>query len=109
MFRLSRVWPSAAALLLTVCVAPPAQAGIELISKLPPRYVSDTGTAPSTAQAISANGRHVAFVSEATNLVPGQVDRDGCAGDGHGARRLRAVPFRGWERPRLHPRGFEPL
>lgn len=74
MFRLSRVWPSAAALLLTVCAASPAQAGIELISKLPPRYVSDTGTAPSTAQAISANGRYVAFVSEATNLVPGQVD-----------------------------------
>lgn len=74
MFRVSRVWPSAAALLLSVSAASPARARIELISKLPPRYISDTGTAPSEAQAISANGRYAAFLSDATNLVPGQVD-----------------------------------
>lgn len=43
MFRPSRVRPSAAALVLSVCVSPSAQARIELISKLPPRYISDTG------------------------------------------------------------------
>lgn len=74
MFRVPRVRPSAAALLLAVSVAPPAWAGVELISKLPPRYISDTGAAPSAVQAISANGRYVAFVSDAANLVPGQVD-----------------------------------
>jgi Tol biopolymer transport system component len=74
MFRVPRVRPSAAALLLAVSVAPPAWAGVELISKLSPRYVSDTGAAPSEARAISADGRYAAFVSEAANLVPGQVD-----------------------------------
>lgn len=104
MFRVSRVRPSAAALLLAACVAPPARAGIELISKLrespmsriwttalllaltaapagaahvellsrvAPGRESATASGTSLAAAISADGRYVAFVSDAANLAPG--------------------------------------
>jgi Tol biopolymer transport system component len=74
MVRVSRVMPSVTAFLLAASVASPAGAGIELISRVPPRHVSDTGAAPSEVQAISADGRYLAFLSDAANLVPGQVD-----------------------------------
>jgi Tol biopolymer transport system component len=80
--------PSAVALALTLIVwtAPSARAGqVELISRVAPDQVSATATGsaflflppPSSLTSLSADGRYVAFVSAATNLVPGQDDRNG--------------------------------
>ncbi|HYO12256.1 MAG TPA: hypothetical protein VE685_03560 [Thermoanaerobaculia bacterium] len=62
-------------LLLALAAAASAGAGqVELISKVPPRSVFDTGTGASEIWSISADGRYVLFLSEAANLVPGQDD-----------------------------------
>jgi Tol biopolymer transport system component len=54
-----------------------AAGGVELVSQVDPGQYSDTGTLASLGFAypppsLSADGRYVAFVSPATNLVPGQ-------------------------------------
>lgn len=58
---------------------------IELVSRAMPELVSDTGgfnsTLPIAAndvvrQVVSADGRYVAFISSASNLVPGQVENN---------------------------------
>jgi Tol biopolymer transport system component len=62
-------------ILLLLAFSTSARAGqVELISKVDPQSVSDTGTGASETQSISADGRYVVFLSEAPNLVPGQVD-----------------------------------
>jgi Tol biopolymer transport system component len=62
-------------LLLALSTSAAAQTSrIELISRVHPRHVSDTGMGGSEAQAISADGRYFVFQSEAPNLVPGQID-----------------------------------
>lgn len=80
---------AAAALVSTFILwaAAPLRAGqVELISRAAPDQVSDTaaGSAPppftlppAYLTSLSADGRYVAFVSGATNLVPGQDDRNG--------------------------------
>jgi uncharacterized repeat protein (TIGR01451 family) len=56
---------------------------IELVSRVPPELVSDTGGSQSTfpatgaRQTVSADGRYVVFSSSSTNLAPGQVDDNG--------------------------------
>ena len=65
--------------------AAPLRGQVELISRVAPDQVSETGegTGPPFVQAppfltsLSADGRYVAFISPATNLVPGQDDRNG--------------------------------
>jgi Tol biopolymer transport system component len=63
-----------------------AGAQIELVSHVDPAASSDTaeGSAPHALvpPSISRDGRYVAFLSVANNLVPGQVDRNTTNGQG---------------------------
>lgn len=61
-----------AALLLALAAAAPAGAAhVELLSRVAPGRESATASGTSLAAAISADGRYVAFVSDAVNLAPG--------------------------------------
>jgi Tol biopolymer transport system component len=65
--------------LWTITASPAGAAGIELISRAPLRLTPHTTGGTSSFQdrpAVSADGRYVAFVSFAANLVPGQIDHD---------------------------------
>ena len=80
-------------LLLILGVAFPLHAAgaapVELVSRIAPDQASDTATGSSGSPgggladtapiALSANGRYAAFVSSATNLVPGQDDANNTA------------------------------
>lgn len=79
-------------LLLILGVACPLHAAgaapVELVSRIAPDQASDTATGSSGSPggladtapvALSANGRYAAFVSSATNLVPGQDDTNNSA------------------------------
>lgn len=58
--------------------AAPASAGeVELVSRVHPRYISDTAATGSWISRMSADGRWLAFVSSASNVVSGQVDSNG--------------------------------
>ncbi|MEA2602458.1 MAG: hypothetical protein QOF89_3450 [Acidobacteriota bacterium] len=78
--------------LLAGAVASYAAGTLELVSRVDPSQVSDTGSSalpfapplasdPPSPPSISADGRYVAFVSPAANLVPGQDDMNGWEGD----------------------------
>src|SRR4028118_34692 len=78
---------AAAACLFMLSSGYPARAAerIELVSRVLPGQVSETGGSESTfpastwgeaRQTVSADGRYVVFASESTNLVPGQVDNN---------------------------------
>src|SRR5688572_12479509 len=74
---LRALYRSSILLLLVLSAAASAQAGqIELISQVHPRVFSDSGMGKSEARSISADGRYLAFLSEASNLVPGQIDHN---------------------------------
>lgn len=74
---LRALYRSSCLLLLVLSAAASAQAGqIELISQVHPRVFSDSGMGTSEARSISADGRYLAFLSEASNLVPGQIDHN---------------------------------
>jgi Tol biopolymer transport system component len=73
--------------MLSFCLAgllaaiPLRAAGIDLVSRIDPSLISDTGsgavfTPVPFGSAISADGRYIAFASIANNLVPGQQDRN---------------------------------
>lgn len=49
---------------------------VELVSQVHPRLFSDTGAGGSIPEALSADGRYFVFLSNAPNLVPGQIDRN---------------------------------
>ncbi len=57
---------------------------IELVSRVDPASLSDTGSGsgahPLYPPAVSRDGRYVAFLSVANNLAPGQVDRNANGG-----------------------------
>ncbi|HEY2293364.1 MAG TPA: hypothetical protein VGM86_21900, partial [Thermoanaerobaculia bacterium] len=65
--------------------AAPLRGQVELITRVAPDQVSDTAEGSGTPSilpppfltSLSADGRYVAFISPATNLVPGQDDRNG--------------------------------
>jgi Tol biopolymer transport system component len=65
---------------LFLLLAGTAAGQMELVSKVSPSSLSDTGAGAASyvihleSPAISADGRYVAFVSAATNLAPGQSD-----------------------------------
>jgi Tol biopolymer transport system component len=63
-------------LLLLMSSAPSFGASLELASRAEPGLFTGTGAGDSSSAAISDDGRYVAFVSEAVNLVPGQVDHN---------------------------------
>ncbi len=66
-----------AALLLAAGLTAAAGAGqIELLSKIPPRLASTTASGTSRADALSADGRYLVFLSNAPNVVPGLVDEN---------------------------------
>jgi len=57
---------------------PAAWAGqIELVTRVPPGLSSDSASGGSSAPKLSADGRYLVFLSDAPNLVPGQIDRNG--------------------------------
>jgi Tol biopolymer transport system component len=66
---MSRTWT--AALLLALAAAPAGAVDVELLSRVTPGRESATASGASAAAAISADGRYVAFVSNAVNLAPG--------------------------------------
>jgi Tol biopolymer transport system component len=76
--------------LLTAGTAASASGGqLELVSRVDPAATSETadpasGIGPNAFNlpAISRDGRYVAFLSTAVNLVPGQVDRNAAGGQG---------------------------
>jgi len=75
---------SSALLLLFVLAAllsaglPAAWAGqIELVTRVPPGLSSDSASGGSSVPKLSADGRYMVFLSDAPNLVPGQIDRNG--------------------------------
>jgi len=80
--RVRRVSAAMAAVLLCAAHAATLGTGVELLSRAvnPPSTGGGTSTlstvdsAGSGRRAVSANGRYVVFVSDAANLVPGQVD-----------------------------------
>lgn len=67
-----------AALLLSSAGLSAAQAGqLALLSKtFTTREATDTASGESEPKAISADGRYVLFLSNAPNLVPGQIDEN---------------------------------
>src|ERR1700712_3175456 len=73
-------------LLAGITAAGAIGAPIELVSHVDPAATSDTasGSAPHALvpPSISRDGRYVAFLSAANNLVPGQVDRNTTNGQG---------------------------
>ncbi|HEY0558604.1 MAG TPA: hypothetical protein VGG20_30405 [Thermoanaerobaculia bacterium] len=79
--------PGCALLLLLVARTAGAAGGpVGLVSHVDPGLASDTaeGSAPHplSQPSISRDGRYVAFLSAANNLVPGQVDRNTTNGQG---------------------------
>lgn len=61
---------------------------VSVVSRVDPALISDTATGQSnaifpatSAPSISSDGRYVAFVSTAANLIPGLVDANGINGD----------------------------
>ncbi|HKV11865.1 MAG TPA: hypothetical protein VJ725_27210 [Thermoanaerobaculia bacterium] len=77
MFRALQVWPPSVAVLgLSVCFALPAAqaAGVELLSRIPPRLATETANGTSQTASLSADGRFLVFVSSAPNLVAGVTD-----------------------------------
>ena len=80
--RTATIRRGALALALILGTAAVGRAGrVELVSRVQPTLVSDTGSGgnPSLGPppSLSADGRYVAFLSEADNLVPGQEDAKG--------------------------------
>jgi Tol biopolymer transport system component len=71
-----------AALALSLALAAPAAAAVELISATPTGAAPD---APSTLGDVSQDGRFVVFASQAANLTSGQVDAPHRPGDPFGA------------------------
>ena len=73
---------TALAVSCSLLLATAAFAGhLELVTRVEPGLVSDTGSgaqvpAASRPPALSGDGRYVAFESAASNLVPGQFDRN---------------------------------
>ena len=71
-------------LLATVTTGAAGAGQVELVSHVDPGAPSDTasGFGPDefTLPAISRDGRYVAFLSPANNLVPGQIDRNANGG-----------------------------
>jgi Tol biopolymer transport system component len=64
--------------LIALFSAPPAAAGtLELVTRVPPRMVSGTGGGESWPVSLSRDGRWLAFLSRAPNLLPGQTARAG--------------------------------
>ena len=49
-------------------------ATLDLISAIDLSFVRDTGNNVSTAPSISSDGRYVAFLSNATNLISGDTN-----------------------------------
>lgn len=62
------------AIFLFLSSLPASAARVELISELPARRFSDTAGGWSGASSLSADGRFLVFLSNAPNLVTGQVD-----------------------------------
>lgn len=84
--RVDRGLRAVLVLVLALGTASLARAGqVELVSRVAPDQTSGTamgsrlradGTRPSPTS-LSTDGRYVAFVTQATNLIPGQDDRNG--------------------------------
>ncbi|HEX6899447.1 MAG TPA: hypothetical protein VF789_07035 [Thermoanaerobaculia bacterium] len=64
------------AVLLWLAALPAVAGQIELVSRVAPRRASDSASGESGSPALSADGRYAVFVSEAVNLVSGQIDRN---------------------------------
>ncbi len=64
------------AFLLWMAAVPAVAGQIELVSRVAPRRASDSASGTSGSPMLSADGRYAVFVSEAVNLVPGQIDRN---------------------------------
>lgn len=69
----------ASIVLLAALAAVPAGAVStpELVSRIPPRLAPETANGASRTAALSADGRFLAFVSDAPNLAAGVTDRNG--------------------------------
>jgi Tol biopolymer transport system component len=73
--RLSLVAPCT---LLALALSLPAGAAeVQLLSSVPAPRASDTASGASRVAALSGDGRWVAFLSSAANLLPGVVDENG--------------------------------
>jgi Tol biopolymer transport system component len=67
--------PAQRALAILLLAAPAVRAGqITLPYRVPPPRSSDTAAGTSRPVSFSADGRYLVFLSDAPNLVPGQVD-----------------------------------
>lgn len=64
-------------LALSLSAAPAGAVEIQLLSSVPANRASGTASGLSHAMALSADGRWVAFTSNAPNLLPGVVDENG--------------------------------
>lgn len=75
--RLSLAPSTVLALALSLSAAPAGAVQVQLLSSVPANRASGTATGLSHAMALSADGRWVAFTSNAPNLLPGVVDENG--------------------------------
>jgi Tol biopolymer transport system component len=74
--RLSLAPSTVLALALSLSAAPAGAVEVQLLSSVPANRASGTASGASHAIALSADGRWVAFTSNAPNLLPGVVDEN---------------------------------